>query len=149
MMGDKTGWEYSLLERSQFLWETFPSQTRSWSRHHHRQIHTIQYYLTGSGLAAKSYPTLSTPWTVACQAPLSTGFSRQEYWSGLPCPSPLIVFYLVLKSMDFWAYTTLILFKHLVAWMCYRYFQLVSSKLNLRSGFGLTGVDCAVLCLVA
>ena len=29
-----------------------------------------------------------TPWTVACQAPLSMEFSRQEYWSGLPCPSP-------------------------------------------------------------
>ena len=27
-----------------------------------------------------------TPWTVARQAPLSMGFSRQEYWSGLPCP---------------------------------------------------------------
>ena len=29
-----------------------------------------------------------TPWIVACQAPLSMGFSRQEYWSGLPFPSP-------------------------------------------------------------
>ena len=29
-----------------------------------------------------------TPWTVALQAPLSVGFSRQEYWSGLPFPSP-------------------------------------------------------------
>ena len=29
-----------------------------------------------------------TPWTVAHQAPLSVGFSRQEYWSGLPLPSP-------------------------------------------------------------
>ena len=29
-----------------------------------------------------------TPWTVAHQAPLSMGFSRQEYWSGLPCPPP-------------------------------------------------------------
>ena len=29
-----------------------------------------------------------TLWTVAFQAPLSTGFSRQEYWSGLPCPPP-------------------------------------------------------------
>ena len=28
------------------------------------------------------------PWTVACQAPLSMGFSRQEYWSGLLFPSP-------------------------------------------------------------
>ena len=42
------------------------------------------------------YPMLSctvvsdsaTPWTVAHQAPLSMGFSRQEYWSGLPCPTP-------------------------------------------------------------
>ena len=29
-----------------------------------------------------------TPWTVALQAPPSTGFSRQEYWSELPFPSP-------------------------------------------------------------
>ena len=29
-----------------------------------------------------------TPWTVACQAPLSMGFSRQEHWSGLPYPPP-------------------------------------------------------------
>ena len=31
-----------------------------------------------------------TPWTMALQAPLSMGFSRQEYWSGLPFPSPVI-----------------------------------------------------------
>ena len=30
----------------------------------------------------------ATSWTVACQAPLSMGFSRQEYWSGLPFPPP-------------------------------------------------------------
>ena len=30
----------------------------------------------------------ASPWTVAYQAPPSMGFSRQEYWSGLPCPSP-------------------------------------------------------------
>ena len=30
----------------------------------------------------------ATPWTVALQAPLSMGFSEQEYWSGLPFPSP-------------------------------------------------------------
>ena len=30
----------------------------------------------------------ATPWTVAHQAPLSMGFSRQEYWSGLPCSPP-------------------------------------------------------------
>ena len=37
----------------------------------------------GSGLIAKSCLTLVTPWTVAHQAPLSTGFPRQEYWSEL------------------------------------------------------------------
>ena len=40
------------------------------------------------GLVAKLCVTLATLWTVACQAPLSMGFSRQEYWSGLPFPSP-------------------------------------------------------------
>ena len=30
----------------------------------------------------------ATLWTVAHEAPLSMGFSRQEYWSGLPCPPP-------------------------------------------------------------
>ena len=30
----------------------------------------------------------ATPWTVACQAPLSIGFPRREHWSGLPFPSP-------------------------------------------------------------
>ena len=32
--------------------------------------------------------SFATPWTVARRAPLSTGFPRQEYWSGLPFPSP-------------------------------------------------------------
>ena len=39
------------------------------------------------GLVTKSSPTLVTPWTVACQAPLSMGFSRQEYWTESPFPS--------------------------------------------------------------
>ena len=42
----------------------------------------------GGGLITKSCPTLATPWTVVCQAPLSMRFSKQEYWSGLPFPSP-------------------------------------------------------------
>ena len=33
-----------------------------------------------------------TPWTAAYQAPPSTGFSRQEYWSGVPLPSPRVFF---------------------------------------------------------
>ena len=39
-------------------------------------------------LVAKLCPTLVTAWTVARQAPLFMGFPRQEYWSGLPFPSP-------------------------------------------------------------
>ena len=35
---------------------------------------------------------LATPWTAAYQAPPSMGFSRQEYWSGVPLPSPLIFY---------------------------------------------------------
>ena len=46
------------------------------------------FVLGGGGLVAKLCPTLATPWTTACQAPLSIGFSRQEYWSGLPFPFP-------------------------------------------------------------
>ena len=46
----------------------------------------------GGGLVAKSclsnLMTLATSWTVACQVPLSMGFSRQEYWIGLSFPSP-------------------------------------------------------------
>ena len=45
----------------------------------------------GGGLVAKSCPILVTPWTVACQTPLSMGFSRQEYLSGLPFPSLLLL----------------------------------------------------------
>ena len=39
-------------------------------------------------LVAQSCPTLAVPGTAACQVPLSMGFSRQEYWSGLPFPPP-------------------------------------------------------------
>ena len=43
-------------------------------------------YGGGGGLVAKWCPTLATPWTVAHQAPLPMGSSRQEYWSVLPFP---------------------------------------------------------------
>ena len=42
----------------------------------------------GDSLVAKSCLTLATPWSVVLHAPLSIGFSRQEYWSVLPFPSP-------------------------------------------------------------
>ena len=42
----------------------------------------------------------STPWTVAHQAPPSMGFSRQEYWSGVPLPSLIITLLLLLNSLN-------------------------------------------------
>ena len=43
---------------------------------------------SAGGLVTKPCPTLETPWTAACQAPLAMGFCRQEHWSGLPFLSP-------------------------------------------------------------
>ena len=51
-------------------------------------LHSLCLTVFGGGLVAKSCLTLVTPWTVACQSPLSMGFSRQENWNGLPFPSP-------------------------------------------------------------
>ena len=54
----------------------------------------IQAWEAGEGsgdsgvLVTQSCPTLRSPWTVICQAPLSMEFSMQEYWSGVPFPSP-------------------------------------------------------------
>ena len=42
-------------------------------------------YVLGHFSCVQLFVTL---WTVACQAPLSMGFSRQEYWSEFPCPPP-------------------------------------------------------------
>ena len=41
------------------------------------------------GKSLSHVPLFATPWTAAHQAPLSLGFSRQEFWSGLPFPSPV------------------------------------------------------------
>ena len=55
-------------------------------------VHNIVYRLLSPRLFLLSHEVVSdssvAPWTAACQAPLSMGFSRQEYWSRLPFPSP-------------------------------------------------------------
>ena len=71
--------------------------------HTHTHTHSFSYFfpkwlIGGRGLVAKSYLTLVIPWTVACQAPLSMGFSRRKYWSGLPFPSQEDLPYLGIKS---------------------------------------------------
>ena len=58
----------------------------------------VRHHTNGIWLRERMYvPSLShvqlfvTPWTVVHQAPLSMGFYRQEYWSGLPFPSPAVL----------------------------------------------------------
>ena len=75
----------------------FTKLVEIWSRLPNSKIHaffTVRYAL-GSHLSTKwKVKSLSrvrpsaTPWTAAFQAPPSMGFSRQEYWSGVPLPSP-------------------------------------------------------------
>ena len=50
--------------------------------------HHLLIEYRGGGLVTKSCLMLATQWTVAYQTPLSMEFSRQEYYSGLPFPSP-------------------------------------------------------------
>ena len=57
----------------------------------HNHIITLKirkFELTMHAQSLSHIRLLATPWTVARQAPLSMGFSRQEHWSGLPCPPP-------------------------------------------------------------
>ena len=49
---------------------------------------SLHFHMCVCVLVAQLCLTLATPWTVACQGPLSMGFTMQEYWSGLPFPSP-------------------------------------------------------------
>ena len=48
---------------------------------------------------------IATPWTAAYQAPLSMGFSRQEYWSGVPVPSPCSA----VSDPEFWEFQKVIM----------------------------------------
>ena len=48
----------------------------------------LHFYSTFLSVSCSVVSDSATPQTVAHQAPQSMGFSRQEYWSGLPCPSP-------------------------------------------------------------
>ena len=53
----------------------------------------------------------ATPWTVAPQAPLSMGFSRQEYWSGLPCPPPEVSmsYHQRIDAFELWCWSRLLI----------------------------------------
>ena len=57
-----------------------------WNKSRHRKTNTVWHYLYADMLSHVQLFVM--PWTVAHQAPLSMGFPMQEYWSGLPFPSP-------------------------------------------------------------
>ena len=66
------------------------------------------------GKSLSSVRLFSTPWTAAYQAPLSMGFSRQEYWSGVPLPSLMYNLDSVLKSRNITLLTKVHLVKAMV-----------------------------------
>ena len=57
-----------------------------WKRISHDHIYL--YTVMCCSLLLSRVQLFAIPWTVAHQAPLSVGFSRQKYWSGFPCPPP-------------------------------------------------------------
>ena len=78
---------------------------------------------------------LATPWTAAYQALPSIGFSRQEYWSGLPLPSPNIDYRpLLLKSLNMWCWRRLLR----VPWTVRRSNQSMLKEIN--PGISLEGM---------
>ena len=60
---------------------------------------------------AQSFPTVSNPWTAAHQAPPSVGFSRQEYWSGLPLPPPFLLYNTIKFNWSLLFFKSISLFK--------------------------------------
>ena len=76
---------------------------------------------------------LATPWTAAYQAPPSMGFSKQEYWSGVPLPSPILV-------NTYWYFIIVLLYIYLISNMTIYYF--IYSIVNPYSSL------CPILCFI-
>ena len=104
LSGWRTNHKFSATSALQFSANNFhePNLTRNqynvksrkWSLHGLEPFQTAEWEKLGMLLNVVKVKSLSrvrlfvTPWTVAYQAPQSMEFSRQEYWSGLPLPSP-------------------------------------------------------------
>ena len=58
-----------------------------YTHHTHTHTHVPMEYWKKVKVLLSHVQLFSTPWTIAYHAPLSIEFSRQEYWSGFPCPS--------------------------------------------------------------
>ena len=95
--GDDRGWDGWMASPTQWTWVFTSSESWWWtgkpgvpqSMGHKSWTWLSDWTELKCMLSHFSHVRLFvTPWTVAHQAPLSMGFSRQEYWSGLPCPPP-------------------------------------------------------------
>ena len=89
----KNGWRTWIDISSKNLYKWLTSKKRRTSSLAIREIQvktTMRNHDTSTESESESevVSDSATPWTVAHQAPPSMGFSRQEYWSGLPFPSP-------------------------------------------------------------
>ena len=73
-----------VLERVAISFSRGSSRSRDWTRVSRIAGRRFTVWATREA----PYPALVTPWTVACQAPLSTGILQERYWSELPFPSP-------------------------------------------------------------
>ena len=80
----------SLIWEVKFYWHTARSFTDRFCLFlHYKELSNRDHMACVCMLTCFSHVQLfATLWTVACQDPLSLGFSRQKYWSGLPCPPP-------------------------------------------------------------
>ena len=88
---------------------------------------------------------VATPWTAAYQAPPSMGFSRQEYWSGLPLPSPLMTKKLLFSPVGQLSFVSPF-FSSLIKLILWpKFFQ----RLKAGGGPGVGGKDHRVLLVPA
>ena len=76
-----------------FHWVFKNSLTKIWlskgeGRRHYKNEQSVCVYVKGERVSCSQVSDSAAPCTATCQAPLSMGFSRQEYWSGYPFPSP-------------------------------------------------------------
>ena len=84
---------------------------------------------------------LATPWTAAYQAPPSMGFSRQQYWSGVPLPSPSVL--LLTPSSVFYFFLCKSLSGHILLFMFIVAFTSVMPQLSSKSSILLFMIERA------
>ena len=102
---EKCKWSHSVMSDSVWPHRRQPTRLRPWDSPDKNTGVGCHFLLQcmkvkSESEVAESCPTLATPWTTAYQAPPSTGFSRQKYWSGVPLPYPLLMLQVLKVSAE-------------------------------------------------